>query len=997
MSRDIPFQAVKLAEECSKFSRQSGLSVERVVYSYRTVRCSDGFWHILSCLRDAGTDYSGRTNHLAQHLMFDSREASACAWEGKTPAGVILGTAWPDHDGFCGWIEDGVHWDAHEPEPNWQWWQAYAGSGDCRRNLSSDAALRGAVFVYGRGLESQTAEDAKKVLFLYAESQADCPEHGWGVTFTTSLEPNDELSEFRWIGVAENSPMLPKAEAAGGRVRVTFDTPPPPSRQPEATRAHSGVREPDASRVAVLQQQNYETAGEGVDSKEQGSSAKPPPLGPRTPPRPVPRAHERAVSGWVKDRQKYLAFAVVLLLAVVAGSFLVHSFLAPTEVSFQPDSLVGTYSLGKTTAAVLEQPPNGLVSYSKDGSGSWSTNPPSEAGDYDLKVEIPRSFGLPPKVVVFPTKLKITPVTATISFTRTNLEVTSEDGITKKQVVPTEIIPPEARAGSVTEYRKSETNQRGENTYGEWTTNAFGMQGTYEARVTISGNYEGVGQTGFSIRPAANQMQGENEGESASEGAKADPADGNAAGSESSATSSASDIRFLLADKTQMFSLLTNSIPESGDLYVYTKQSSKWLKVDREQGKRVGASWDEPPMFKMQDRIPVSKEADFGPLVYVVGSSEAKPDFVAIELQKGDQQSGLKGDNSGSFNCLFKEVRLQNVSGKPFVRFVLTNGTEFVGIANFETSLSGERFFFEYSRDPVGYNESRPLKVVLAPSGEIDLREEIAKQDALVKVAEKQAEASLPQVTSQDYFTRAKESFLAPLVESAGNTNTNNANPIAQQLYPVLKKLTPPAAADGVANKDVSKKSLAEVNHIIVETLVALTKDPTAYGLIDLTSDRKSRKSQNEQSGSGSFDPSLLDPAELNVESLKNKNIQGVVDRAKKWIDGREGDIHSNAFKEEEKKRAKLLKLVLDDLRKGLNNLKEIGPQRVAVAPPDRGTAERERKAAEAKLAFLTKLQDGGPFDNEQGRLLLCIPANGTAPAVEYILWPNVSLKSASQ
>ena len=103
MSRNIPFQAVKLAEDCSKFSRQAGLSAARVIYSYRTVRCSDSVWHILSCVRDAGTDYSGRTNHLAQHLMFDSREASACVREGMTPAGVILGTAWPDHDGFCGW------------------------------------------------------------------------------------------------------------------------------------------------------------------------------------------------------------------------------------------------------------------------------------------------------------------------------------------------------------------------------------------------------------------------------------------------------------------------------------------------------------------------------------------------------------------------------------------------------------------------------------------------------------------------------------------------------------------------------------------------------------------------------------------------------------------------------------------------------------------------------------------------------------------------------
>ena len=266
---------------------------------------------------------------------------------------------------------------------------------------------------------------------------------------------------------------------------------------------------------------------------------------------------------------------------------------------------------------------------------------------------------------------------------------------------------------------------------------------------------------------------------------------------------------------------------------------------------------------------------------------------------------------------------------------------------------------------------------------------------ATIEATKKPDEPSTAQSTNQDYFTNAKETFLAPLAERAGIANTNNANPIAQQLYPILKKLAPPAVADGADRKDVSEKSLAQVNHIVVETLVELTKNPIAYGLIDVSPDRKNNKNQEKQSASGNFDPSLLAPAELNVEDLKERSIRGIVNRAKKLIDGREGDIKKNAFKEEERNRADLLKSVLGDLRKGLNNLRQLAPQKAVAAPPDPGVAERDRNAAKAKLEFLKKLQAGGPFDNEQGRLLFRVPVDGTDR--EYVLVPNLLLKPASK
>jgi hypothetical protein len=431
-------------------------------------------------------------------------------------------------------------------------------------------------------------------------------------------------------------------------------------------------------------------------------------------------------------------------------------------------------------------------------------------------------------------------------------------------------------------------------------------------------------------------------------------------------------------------------------LYVYTSEDGKWSEIDRVKGKATG-DWKAPTIFKMENKVPVRKERAKGPLVYVVGQSQSEPVFVAIEFQTNKATGSDKStDLSSKLDLFFKEARLEKINDKPCVRFFPNDDSGFVSLEKFKTTLSGERFIFEYGRGPVVYNEDKPLEVVLASSGEIELGKEVAEQEALAKAADKPAGASSTEATNQDYFTRAKESFLAPLAERAGRTNANDMNSMAQQLYPALNKIMPPAVADIKANSDVSKKSLAEVNHIIVETLVSLTKDPTAYGLIDLTPDRKSEKSQKEKSGSDGFDPSLQDPVQLSVESLKDKTIQAIVDRAKSWIDGREDDVKGNAFKEEDKKRAELLKPVLDDLRKGLNKIKELGPQRAAAAPPDSGTAGRERKAAEAKLAFLEKLQAGGPFDNEQGRLLFRVPASANANE-EYVLEPNLLLKPASK
>src|SRR4051812_30907629 len=64
-------------ERVSQFSRLPGLDEHRVIYSYRIIVIGGTRYHVISRICDAGADYTGRTNHLAHHLVFDQRETGS--------------------------------------------------------------------------------------------------------------------------------------------------------------------------------------------------------------------------------------------------------------------------------------------------------------------------------------------------------------------------------------------------------------------------------------------------------------------------------------------------------------------------------------------------------------------------------------------------------------------------------------------------------------------------------------------------------------------------------------------------------------------------------------------------------------------------------------------------------------------------------------------------------------------------------------------------------
>ena len=492
MSRNIPPQAVKTAEAASQFSRQPGFPADRVIYSYRTVRCPDGIWHVLSCVRDAGADYSGRTNHLAQHLILGEREASQHAASGITPAGIILGTPWPDHDGFCGWIDGSVPLSNANLDAHGTYWAGWAGSPHCSRNLSADGGRKPVIFVYDRGLEKQTDSEARAVLCLFAESQAECPGYGWGITFTTGMEPNYEASEFRWIGVAPDSPMLPKLEAAGGRVRVTLDTPPPAIAVPQTSEASYKPSVVPVSGGTALEQSR--TTGDSFGSTPPRPSR--PPHGASVPPRPVATVQNQ------KRRHVIPIFIPVIALAVLAFVLLIARGMIFSE---PPKLMIGLESqcyTGKPIRVMVD----GQLPPIPDISLSHETV--TTAGNHDITVSHKGSLLGGDRTVK--SKVTVEKANARISFEQDSLTWPLPNTTNRIRFS----VDPAHDAGDSNQVLSDNVRieHRGKNTSeSNWTNNTPERPGLYRIKATLhSANYTGEQEADFEIKnptPAATSQQ----------------------------------------------------------------------------------------------------------------------------------------------------------------------------------------------------------------------------------------------------------------------------------------------------------------------------------------------------------------------------------------------------------------------------------------------------------------------------------------------------------
>ena len=200
---------VSAIERASQFSRLPGTDAGRVIFSHRIVAIAGGRFHVLSAIRDAGADYTGRTNHIAHHLIVDPREVAQLGHEGPSPADVLLAMHW-----VASWNEQPRYFESTEevalsamrPQTNGSAWQKITGDANQARLLATGDASRGAYII-------QPGDANLRAVF--AESLRLIPERLWEISFTTSLQPSDEPADFRWIGIEERSPLRAQIESSG--------------------------------------------------------------------------------------------------------------------------------------------------------------------------------------------------------------------------------------------------------------------------------------------------------------------------------------------------------------------------------------------------------------------------------------------------------------------------------------------------------------------------------------------------------------------------------------------------------------------------------------------------------------------------------------------------------------------------------------------------------------------------------------------------------------
>jgi hypothetical protein len=195
-SKSITPLLVSAIERVSQFASIRGLDSRRIIHVHRRITAGSNRFHVLTRIVDAGADYSGRTNHIAHHLVISQEEAARTAARGTTPADVLRQfpwlARWEGNARFFEATED-VALESFRPDglnASRQSWASATGTAAHSRLLSWEGAPRTGVLI---------VPDAVDRLALLAEALVEFGPQSWSRSFTTSLETTDELSELEWI------------------------------------------------------------------------------------------------------------------------------------------------------------------------------------------------------------------------------------------------------------------------------------------------------------------------------------------------------------------------------------------------------------------------------------------------------------------------------------------------------------------------------------------------------------------------------------------------------------------------------------------------------------------------------------------------------------------------------------------------------------------------------------------------------------------------------
>lgn len=196
-SKSLSPLLVSAIERVSQFANIRGTERSRVIFVHRRIVAANNRVHLISRIADAGADYTGRTNHIAHHLIVSQEEMNHAAARGITPADILMQFPWlPRWEGapkFFGPEEDVPLERAIQPSGGISAraaWTQLTGNPSHARLLAWEGAPRNGVLLVPRGADP---------LGLLAEALAEFGPQSWSRTFTTNLETTDEMADFDWV------------------------------------------------------------------------------------------------------------------------------------------------------------------------------------------------------------------------------------------------------------------------------------------------------------------------------------------------------------------------------------------------------------------------------------------------------------------------------------------------------------------------------------------------------------------------------------------------------------------------------------------------------------------------------------------------------------------------------------------------------------------------------------------------------------------------------
>ncbi|NBZ97120.1 MAG: hypothetical protein EBR40_12000, partial [Proteobacteria bacterium] len=188
-------------ERISQFSREQGLSRNRILFYHRVMDLRGERYHVLSRIKDAGSDYTGRTNHIAHHIVLTAAEGEQCYRTTRcSPADMIL---WVTSNGLWRdqWNESARLFDSTEEIavgaiparlslPAVSWGSVTGAAANAAILAPGGAATEGCWLLYR---EEQSAE----VLPLIGEALC-LHSNPWAISFSTDTQPTDRIEEIQW-------------------------------------------------------------------------------------------------------------------------------------------------------------------------------------------------------------------------------------------------------------------------------------------------------------------------------------------------------------------------------------------------------------------------------------------------------------------------------------------------------------------------------------------------------------------------------------------------------------------------------------------------------------------------------------------------------------------------------------------------------------------------------------------------------------------------------